>query len=84
MAHTLADKIKTACDRWAESPAKSVAALTALAAACAGNAEDSFAVLEELIPRKEWYNRITRKHWRLFTADCVSQLVSCLHCIAAR
>ena len=31
------------------------------AAACAGNAEDSFAVLEELIPRKEWYNRITRK-----------------------
>ncbi len=61
MARTLADKIKAACDRWAESPAKSVAALAALATDCAGNTEDSFAVLEELIPRKEWYNRITRR-----------------------
>ncbi len=61
MARTLADKIKAACARWPESPAKSVAALAALAAESAGNVEETLAVLEELIPRKEWYNRITHK-----------------------
>lgn len=61
MARTLADKIKTACARWPESPAASVAALAGLAANSAGNVDDTLAVLEELIPRKEWYNRITRK-----------------------